>query len=175
MTPDEYMVQRVDEQYQWLSDKSSRNQRWFRRLRLAEICLAGSVPVLAAYAKVSFTAQLSVAIAGALAAIVAGSTGLWKHQELWTEYRATAEALKREKLLYLTRTPPYDGDDAFAEFVSQIENILGAENSKWSERMRKDRHKRLASGTDDWPSLNTRRDRPVRELLPGGEGSTPKV
>jgi hypothetical protein len=136
MTPEEYISKRLDEQYEWLSKKSSTNQRWYRRLRAAEICLASSVPVLAAYAMSSESAQLGAAVAGALTAIVAGSMGLWKHQELWVQYRATAEALQREKMIYLTRTPPYDNpDEAFATLVNRVESLLGADTASWSQTL----------------------------------------
>jgi hypothetical protein len=154
MTAEEYLVERLDEQYEWLSRKSSWNQRWYRRLRAAEICLAGSVPVLAAYARSSAGAQLAAGLAGALTAIVAGSTGLWKHQELWVQYRATAEALKREKMLYLTRTSPYDEPDtAFSVLVERVESALGSENAGWSQAMRKQKQENTARTLPRMPAV----------------------
>src|SRR5262249_10497946 len=96
MTPDQYLSERVDDQIQWLSNKSGVNQRRFKRLRLTEIFLAAGIPVLAAYSDRSLAIRLSVALAGALVAIIAGALALWRHQELWIQYRATGEALKRE-------------------------------------------------------------------------------
>jgi hypothetical protein len=75
-------------------------------------------------------------MAGALVAITAGGVSLWRLQELWIEYRATAEALKREKMLFLTQAPPYDTPQAFGEFVTRVEALLGSENATWAERMR---------------------------------------
>jgi hypothetical protein len=138
MTSEEYVAKRLDEQYEWLSRKSSANQRWYRRLRTAEICLAGSVPVLAAYAMSSSTAQLGAALAGAFTAIVAGSMGLWKHQELWVQYRATAEALQREKMLFLTHTSPYDDPaTAFNTLVNRVESLLGSDTASWSQSLQR--------------------------------------
>ena len=136
MSPEQYISDRVDDQIRWLSDKSAWNQRWFKRLRLAEIGLAGSVPVLVGYADTSGAIKLAVAVAGALVAVIAGAISIWKLQELWIEYRATAEALKREKMLFLTQAPPYDTPKAFAELVTRIEALLGSENARWSEQMR---------------------------------------
>jgi hypothetical protein len=136
MNPEQYISDRVDDQIGWLSKKSAWNQRWFKRLRLAEIVLAGSVPVLAAYADTCGAIKLAVAVAGALVAVIAGAISLWKLQELWIEYRATAEALTREKMLFLTQTAPYDTPQAFAEFVTRTETLLGSENARWSEQMR---------------------------------------
>ena len=136
MTPEQYLTERVDDQIRWMSGKSAANQRWFKWLRLAEIGLAGSVPVLAAYADTCGAVRLAVAVAGALVAVIAGAISLWKLQELWIEYRATAEALKREKMLYLTQTAPYDTPQAFAELVTRVEALLGSENARWSDAMR---------------------------------------
>jgi len=52
------------------------------------------------------------------------------------QYRATSEALKREKMLFLTRSPPYDGERGFTEFVGRVEALLGSENTAWSDQMR---------------------------------------
>ena len=136
MTPDEYLSERVDEQIKWLSTRSGGNQRGFKWLRLTELCLAGGIPVLAAYADTSTMIRLTVAVSGALVALIAGALALWKPQELWVQYRATSEALQREKMLFLTRTPPYDGERAFADFVARVEAVLGSENAAWSDQMR---------------------------------------
>lgn len=136
MTPDQYLSERVDDQIQWLSDKSGVNQHRFKWLRLTEICLAAGIPVLAAYSDTSLAIRLSVAVAGALVAVIAGALALWKHQELWIQYRATSEVLKRERMLFATKTPPYDGDQAFAGFVTRVEGLLGAENAAWTDQMR---------------------------------------
>jgi hypothetical protein len=170
MTADEYIARRLDEQYDWLSKKSSANQRWYRRLRAAEICLASSVPILAAYANRSSGAQLAAALAGALTAIVAGTSGLWKHQDLWIQYRAAAEALQREKMLYLTRTEPYDDpESAFTTLVHRVESILGTDNARWSQALRRQQSEqdpdsatwgihRVAAHPTDVESYSARRD-----------------
>jgi hypothetical protein len=136
MTPDQYLSERVDDQIRWLSDKSGGNQRRFKWFRLTEICLGAGIPVLAAYSDTSVVIRLSVAVAGALVAIIAGALALWKHQELWIQYRATSEALKREQMLFMTKTAPYDGDQAFAGFVARVEGLLGSENAAWTDQMR---------------------------------------
>ena len=136
MTPDEYLSTRVDEQIAWLSTSSQGNQHRFRRLRLAELCLAVGIPVLAAYTDVHAGIRVAVAAAGALVAIIAGALALWKPQELWVQYRATGEALQREKMLYLTGAPPYDTGETFPAFVARVEALLGSENTAWATQMR---------------------------------------
>ena len=69
-------------------------------------------------------------------AVIAGVLGLYRFQEIWTEYRATAESLKQERFLYLTRTAPYNDDNAFQLLVSRVETVLSSERTGWVEAMR---------------------------------------
>jgi hypothetical protein len=133
MTEQEYIEQRIDDQIKWLSGKSGASQKLFKRCRLAEIVLASLIPVVAVLPLPELAGKVVVAAAGAAIAIVAGAVSLWRFQELWVQYRATAEALKREKFLYLTAAPPYAGEDRFALLVGRAEALLAAENANWVE------------------------------------------
>jgi len=55
----------------------------------------------------------------------------------WTEYRATAESLRKEKFLFLAQTKPYDKDDAFDLLVQRVENFLSNKNTDWAQSMMK--------------------------------------
>src|SRR6266581_713246 len=123
-----YIDNRIEEQIKWLSDKSGWNQRQFKRMRFAEIVMGSLIPVLAGLPLPELAGKALVAVLGAAIAIVAGAVSLWRFQELWVQYRATAEALKREKHIYLTGTSPYDGADRFPLLVSRVEALLATEN-----------------------------------------------
>uniref|UniRef100_UPI001033E6A3 DUF4231 domain-containing protein n=1 Tax=Clostridioides difficile TaxID=1496 RepID=UPI001033E6A3 len=58
---------------------------------------------------------------------------LFKWLDLWIKYRYTAELLKREKFLFLTRTNIYINENAFNLFTERIEDILNRENENWTE------------------------------------------
>jgi hypothetical protein len=133
MNEQDYIQQRIDDQTKWLSGKSGSNQKLFKRCRLAEIVLASLIPVVAVLPLPELAGKLAVAAAGAAIAIIAAAVSLWRFQELWVQYRATAEALKREKFLYLTSAAPYTGTDCFALLVSRVEALLAAENASWVE------------------------------------------
>jgi hypothetical protein len=45
--------------------------------------------------------------------------------------------LKHEKYLYLTKTEPYDGEDAFNELVKRVEDMISKENTRWSQYIKK--------------------------------------
>lgn len=132
----EYFKQRLDDQIAWYDKKSSANQRAYKRLRLIEIAAAASIPLLAGYSQQSDYIGIAVGVIGLIVAVIAGLLGLYRFQENWTEYRATAEALKQERFLYLTRTAPYNAGNAFELLVGRVEGLLKTERSGWAEAMR---------------------------------------
>jgi hypothetical protein len=133
MNADEYLKERVEDQIQWLSKKSGFNQRWFKQLRFVEIVLGCAIALLVSYADVHALVKVTSGVLGVAVAAIGGLLSLYRFQENWIEYRVTAENLKREKFLFLTRSTPYDGEDRFPNLVTRIETILGAENVKWAE------------------------------------------
>ena len=69
--------------------------------------------------------------------MIASLLGLLHLQEHWIGYRAIAEALKREKFLFLSQTEPYDGGDAFRLLVQRVEALLSREGTEWVQSMMK--------------------------------------
>jgi hypothetical protein len=65
-------------------------------------------------------------------AIAAATGSLFKYHENWIQYRATSEALKHEKFLFLGRSSPYDGNDALPVLVQRVEQLISKENSNWT-------------------------------------------
>jgi hypothetical protein len=61
---------------------------------------------------------------------------LYRFQENWNEYRASAESLKQEKFLYLARVEPYDGEQPFELLVQRVEALLMSETTGWAQAMR---------------------------------------
>jgi hypothetical protein len=94
--------------------------------------LAASIPILVTYAGEAAGAKLVAGAVGVAIAALAGFFSLYRFQENWIEYRSTAETLKREKYLYLTGSPPYEGADPFTAFVARCEAAMGSENAKWT-------------------------------------------
>jgi hypothetical protein len=137
MTPEEYLKTRVDQQIDWYSAKSQSNQRWFKVLRLIEIAFATASPVLVSQiATDTPVLKIIVGSIGVCVAVIAGIVSLYKFQENWIEYRAAAETLKREKFLFLTKSPPYDGENAFQSLVGHVESMISTETTNWSGALR---------------------------------------
>lgn len=137
MKSEEYLKERVQDQIDWYEGKSSRNQKWYKRLRGSEFVMAAFIPFVAGYAGQYGIAQVAVGLLGIGVAIITASIGLNQYQENWVAYRTTCESLKKEKFMYTTRTKPYDGDEgeAFTLLVQRVETLVSKENTNWSEFM----------------------------------------
>jgi len=133
---EQYLNERVIDQYSWYDKKSSFNKKRFYFSRTLVIASGALIPLLVGYAD-EHTPFFNH-IAGALGVVVVVSEGmlsLKKYQENWSIYRMTAERLKREKILFENGV----GDDyaagdgpAFQRFVVKAEQIMASENEEWN-------------------------------------------
>ncbi|HEX4696882.1 MAG TPA: DUF4231 domain-containing protein [Candidatus Udaeobacter sp.] len=137
ISPEEYVKQRLDDQIGWYDRKSGANQFWFKRLRLGEIVAAAIIPFLSGFAGGSLFIKIAIGALGVVVAVIASLLALLRFQEHWISYRATAEALKTEKFLFLTQTQPYDSADAFHLLVQRVEALLSKESAQWMQSMTK--------------------------------------
>lgn len=138
MNAEEYIKQRLEDQIGWYDRRSKTSQRMFKWLRLAEIILAGSIPVIAGITANEFLSWTTLtAFLGATVAILAAVLALYQYQEHWIEYRTTCESLKKEKYLFLTKVEPYNGDNAFETLVQRVETLVSKENTNWAQYMMK--------------------------------------
>jgi hypothetical protein len=88
--------------------------------------------------------KIIIAALGTAIVIIAGINAINKYQELWIEYRTTAETLKHHKFLFKTQSTPYDGEDKYQWLVENTESIISKENSNWSS-MLTNKEKRVES------------------------------
>ena len=140
MNEEEYLKNRLDDQINWYDRKSTNNQKYFKRFQLILIISAAAIPLLSGYLGQEETTTYLPYIIGALGflvAIITAILSLYKFQENWTAYRTTCESLRHEKFLYLTKTNPYKGKNAFNLLVQRVEILISQENSSWAEIMKK--------------------------------------
>ncbi|MCI0434465.1 MAG: DUF4231 domain-containing protein [Gemmatimonadetes bacterium] len=137
----------MDDQIGWYDAKSITAQRTFKQLRAAEIVAAAAIPFLAGLTSTTGIPIL-IALLGAGVVVLAAFQSLGLYHENWTGYRATSEALKREKYLFLSANAPYDDERAFPRFVERIEGLLARESEAWSRHARE---ARPDSGDSDGP------------------------
>jgi hypothetical protein len=134
MNEETYLKERVEDQIVWYDRKSTFNKRWFISLRTVEIAAAATVPFLSGFAGHPWIGA-TIGVIGIVITLCAGITHLCQFQERWIEYRTTAESLKKEKFLFLTRTEPYYSDDAFPILVQRIETATSKENVTWAQHL----------------------------------------
>jgi hypothetical protein len=140
VTPEEYLEKRVDQQIAWYEKKSAVNKRWFYIGQTTIIFCSALIPLFVGYSEKEGFEWLKY-IGGALGATVAITGGLMalkRYRDNWRIYRATIEALQREKYLYFGRIDPYhDADDTknFKNFMSRAEQLMSSENTTWLAKL----------------------------------------
>ncbi len=138
MTEKDYLSQRIDDQINWYSKKSSFNKKRYQFLKALVIIISACIPVLA----IIITGnddflKITVGLAGVLIVVLEGILSLYKYKDIWLEYRMTSEMLNREKLLYQTSSGPYKNSKSFPFFVERSEAIMSAENKSWFTNQQK--------------------------------------
>jgi len=149
MSDREYVKKRLESQMEWFDTKSSINQKKYKASKRVEFIIATIIPVVislntmdvfqhtilyeAEKIRVSISSifQVLAALAGVILVIMNKTSELEEYYDNWKKYRATCESLQHERLKYLTRTEPYDEDDAFPRLVDKVETILSEEVQKW--------------------------------------------
>jgi Protein of unknown function (DUF4231) len=126
-------VDRLEDQLAWYEQKAKHHSRWFQSLKVGQLVVAAAIPAVAA-------AGASAGVAGALGAVVVVMEGLqqlFQFQQNWIAYRGTAEALKREKFLYLASAGPYSGPDGRDRLLAErVESLVSQEHAAWAEVQR---------------------------------------
>lgn len=120
--------ERLEDQLNWYDRKSGDNQRRYKWLKVLEIAVAASLPVVAAV-------HSPVWVTGGLAAVIVvleGVQHVYQYQEHWITYRSTAEALKHERYLYLAKAGPYAADNRHSQLAERIEGLISQEHAKWT-------------------------------------------
>lgn len=124
---------RLQSQLDWYGSKSAHHKDWFQRLKVIQIVTAALIPVGAGAGAPAW----AVGTLGAVIVVLEGLQQLFQFQQNWVSYRATAEALKHEQLLYLMSAGPYGAtrrpDILLAE---RVEGLVSQEHSAWSSMQR---------------------------------------
>jgi Protein of unknown function (DUF4231) len=125
--------ERLEDQLEWYDRKSGDCQKSYKRVKLIQLVVGATVPVVAGL-------QISAAVTATLAALVVvaeGAQQLYQWQTNWVQYRSTAEALKHEKYLYLAAAGPYSTEDRQRVLAERLEGLVSQEHAKWTEARQK--------------------------------------
>ena len=138
MDADEYLSGRLQIEIDWYDQRSRWNKRYNTICKIIEIGCAATIPLLAGYAKDGHQwISIVIGALGVAVALCAGISALLKFQEQWIKYRTTAESLKKEKYLFLTKVEPYNISDSLSILVQRVETLVSQENTNWAQYMMK--------------------------------------
>lgn len=126
--------ERLQDQLSWYDNKSMENQKWYKRLKVAEIIAAAIIPFAAGFDGFGiFTGILGVFIV-----ILIGIQSLNQYHDNWISYRSTAEQLKHEKYLWLSKAGLYkDANNPEVMLAERVESLISREHAKWEATMEK--------------------------------------
>ena len=126
--------ERLEDQIPWYDTKSMENQKWYKRLKVAEIIAAAIIPFAAGFDGPG----ILTGILGILIVIFIGIQSLNQYHDNWISYRSTAEQLKHEKYLWLSKAGSYkDINNPEVMLAERIESLISREHAKWEATMEK--------------------------------------
>jgi hypothetical protein len=128
---------RLEDQIRWYDDKSLHSQRWYKRLKLAQVGIALLIPVISF---VPDYAKWLTAIGGGAIAMLEALQQMNQYSTLWVMYRATAERLKHEKFLFLSAAGPYRGQaepERLIQLAERVEEHVSTEHANWFNETRR--------------------------------------
>lgn len=129
---------RLIDQRNWYDRKSQHCQRWYKRLKLAQVTLAVLIPATSLLP--TDCAKWAASIAGILIAVLEAAQQMNQYSTLWVTYRATAERLKHEQYLFLSSAGPYKGlaePDRFIALAERVEEHVSTEHANWFNETRR--------------------------------------
>lgn len=128
---------RLNDQLELYDEKSGSKQRWYKRIKSAQLVMASSIPV---FSLVGIAwGRLITAVLGAGVVILEGIQQLGQFNDLWINYRSTVERLKHEKYLFLAGSGPYRGlamGEALTLLAERVEEQVSTEHAKWINETR---------------------------------------
>ncbi|MDB0047784.1 DUF4231 domain-containing protein [Porticoccaceae bacterium] len=146
ISPDDYVIERLDNQIDWYDRKSSQSQKWFKRLQVIVIVSSAAIPFLSGYMDGgTLYLKFVIGLLGLAIAAITAVLGLYQFQENWLEYRTTCETLRHEKYLFLAKATPYNKEDSFLLLVQRVEGLISKENTNWKNYMKNSKSEELES------------------------------
>lgn len=126
---------RLEDQIGWYDRKSQTARRRYKILKLAQMIIAGLIPLVAVFPVPEPQSKWTTAVLGLLVLIIEAVQQLNQDQQNWIAYRSACEALKHEKFLHLASAGPYanaeNREKRHALLADRIEGLISQEHAKW--------------------------------------------
>lgn len=129
---------RLIDQRNWYDSKSQHCQRWYKRLKLAQVLFAVLIPATSLLP--ADCAKWAASISGVLIALLEAAQQMNQYSTLWVAYRATAERLKHEQYLFLSIAGPYKSlaeADRLIALAERVEEHVSTEHANWFNETRR--------------------------------------
>lgn len=137
-----YRASRYEPAVAWYDSKALHNQQMYRRVQWVLAASIFLTPVFIGFGflvphEYRWFKMLPLTTSGIVAAASA-LQGWFKFEQLWLNYRATCEALRREVHLYDAGIGDYASPAPFPEkaFVTKVEALIAREADQWQEVVR---------------------------------------
>jgi CTP synthase (UTP-ammonia lyase) len=129
---EQYITERVDDQFAYFDSSAMRNQRSYKRFKsIAITCNVLTTMTIA----VAFTVPQIYKVPMGILALILSTIVLATYQieefqsygAKWEKFRLVAEQLKSEKLMFVNRVGPYatvDPEDAKRLFIETVEGVI---------------------------------------------------
>ena len=137
-TTNEYIQNRLIAQIRWYSAKSRKEQKHYKQLSVVSIIVTAIIPIftlLLDFDCINTFAKIVIAVLSSCASVITGINTLYKHKELWVQYRTNCELLKSVLHRFYTQSDEFNGkteEEAFKILVSSCEQYFVKEFDNWN-------------------------------------------
>jgi hypothetical protein len=125
---------RLEEQITWYERRTRQARRSYRRMKITEILLAASLPLLAGFQddlqpllppELDVLPAIAFALIGIAIVVLECILQLNQHERQWIAYQSSCDTLKHEKFLFLADAGPYANvEDKRARLAERIEELV---------------------------------------------------
>jgi hypothetical protein len=129
---------------QFYEKRARRYRRAYLFMKATQLLVTLSITIVSLSTNGYFRSNLSfiVGFLGALLLALEGIQQTLQLQPLWVKYRATANVLQREVLLYQSGAGPYASQNAHPALMSRLfaeraEAVIASENADWTSLQEK--------------------------------------
>jgi hypothetical protein len=119
--------------FDWYDHAATRNRWLYQSLKVTALVVGAAVTVLAA---IGAAALLTAALAAAVV-VIEGTQQVFQFHSNWISYRATAESIRQQALLYVAHVEPYaDQANRRDRLGEYLRTLTSTETTTWTKTMR---------------------------------------
>lgn len=135
MNQEEYIKDRVEYQIEWYGNKSSICQTKYKIWQVIKIIALLFVTIVSLWIDKENFEYITYIVGGlgAFIIFIESFVKIYDYKKLWVQYRLASENLIREKLMFETKSAPYNISEPFILLVQRCEAIMQNEMHGWGE------------------------------------------